>query len=403
MLVIAAVRASIAAEPAISLEAAQSALSRGDAQRAVELFDQLAQQTISVPAEVGLVRASLQAGRFREAIAHADHLRGDHRESIEGAAMAAYLQDRIGRTEVALQQLDALQKRVPEHFAPLAARAEILIDRAHPQDARKLLENWRDRHAADARDADLLRLLDRARLAMGETPLRDSAGGSGGRWPAPAFRSSDQAAHARIAEAGNGIVMDGGSRVLTLRAIAARGGGRFLVRNSRGELRIARRSSDATSGELVRLDLEKNFPTEWSLPPERIATGDGVRFCFAFGYAVPGGPPAYPVFATGLLLRADTGDRHVMQITSALTAGHAGSPLFDSYGRLIGLALGPESKLSDGISLTPQLGNGQFAVPIEGARPAPVVRPGEKTPPQPQIEQLYEDLSPAIVEIVPLE
>jgi hypothetical protein len=150
------------------------------------------------------------------------------------------------------------------------------------------------------------------------------------------------------------------------------------------------------------LELESPFPREWSLPADRIATAAGVRFSFAFGYAAPGGPPSYPAFATGIVLRADTGVSHTLQITSALTAGHAGSPLFDPYGRLIGVVLGAEGRLSDGSVLAPQLGKGQYAVPIPGAKPAPVARPGEKVPPQPQIEQLYEDLSPAIVEIVPL-
>jgi hypothetical protein len=302
-----------------------------------------------------------------------------------------------------LRQLDRLQARAPGHFAPVAARADILIERGHAAQAQDLLRRWIERPDANARDADLLRVLDRARLATGTAPLRAPAATSSGSWPAPAFRPFGAEAAGRAAQAGNGVIVDGGARILTLQSVARRGGGRFAVRNGRGEIRIARRPESGSSGELARLVLVEHFPQEWSLQPERIAAGEGVRFCFAFGYAVPGGPPSFPAFATGLLLRADAGEHHVMQITSPLTAAHAGSPLFDPYGRLIGLVLGADSRLADGSSLTPQLGKGQYAVPIEGARPVALLKPGERTPPQPQIEQLYEDLAPAIVEIVPLD
>jgi hypothetical protein len=395
-----AVGTASGAEP-VSLDSARRALERGDSAGALAMYEQLANQTVSGQVELGLIRAAIQAGEFRKAVAFADHLTVDHRDVVEGLALGAFLQDRIGRTEVALKQLDGLQAREPNHFSPVAARVEILIDRALPAEAQKRLQAWSKKHPGAAKDADFLRLQARVDQVAGR-PVRtlDLAAASSGTWPAPPFRPMT-AAGARPLPAGNGVVVDEGTRILTLGSIAARGSGRFLIRNARGEVRIARRNAPA-GGETAYLELEQAYPKGWSLTRERVATAEGVRFCFVFGFSAPGGPPAYPGFATGILLRPDTGVLRTMQITSALTPGHAGSPLFDPYGRLIGLALGASSRLADGSTLATQLGSGQFAVPIEGAKPAPVVRPGEKTPPQPQIELLHEQLSPAIVEIVPL-
>src|SRR5262249_10741495 len=150
--------------------------------------------------------------------------------------------------------------RAPDHLAPLAARTEILIDRARAPDARKLLEDWRGRHAARARDPDLLRLLDRARLASGLPRQPETATSSLGQWPAPAFQPLQAASGAMPGAAGNGVVIDGGARVLTLRSIAARGKGRFLVRNARGEVRSAVRVAAAAGAELASLQLEQPYP-----------------------------------------------------------------------------------------------------------------------------------------------
>jgi hypothetical protein len=393
--------AAAGAEP-VSLDTARRALEQGDSSRALALYEQLANQTVSGQVELGLIRAAIQAGELRKAMAFADHLAVDHRDVVEGLALGAFLQDRIGRTEVALKQLDVLQAREPAHFAPVAARAEILIDHGLPADALKLLQGWSTRHPNAAKDADLQRLQARADQVAGRAvrTIHPTAASSGA-WPAPAFRPF-ALADARALPAGNGVVVDNGTRILTLSSIAARGSGRFLVRNARGEVRIARRTAVASAGETAHMALEQAYPKAWSVARERMASADGVRFCFAFGFSAPGGPAAYPGFATGILLRQHASEQHVMQITSALTQGHAGSPLFDPYGRLIGLALGASATLANGGTLVDRLGKGQFAVPIPGAMPAPVVRPGEKTPPQPQIELLHEQLSPAIVEIVPL-
>ena len=84
---------------------------------------------------MGIIRAALQDGEFRKAVAHANQTAGEHPDSTDAAAMLAFLLDRSGRTEQALSSLQALERQRPQDWMAVAAHAEILIDRLDPRQA----------------------------------------------------------------------------------------------------------------------------------------------------------------------------------------------------------------------------------------------------------------------------
>ena len=373
--------APVVAAPPVSLEAARRALAEGDAARAATLYETLAQQGESLEAEIGLVRASLQAGEFRKAMSFANLTAGEHPDSVEAAALLAYLNDRVGRTEQALEALKRLEASHPDEQSALAAHADILIDRLAPAQALSLIQTWRDRHPG-AQAPELVRLFARAQAA----------------------------ARGNVA-AGNGVIIDDGKSVLTYAGLLKSVSGReVLIRNSLGQVRRARADARGAANDLVRLRLKNPFPSSQSVPLSQVAAPEGVRFCFALGFSVPGSvEAAYPAIAPGLVFRANAGAGGLMQITSALGAGHDGAPIFDPRGRLIGLALGAGDHQIAGQDLHTRFGKGSFALRVDEtltgvARQASTTRaPAGPQPPMPAVEELFERLAPAVVQIVALD
>src|SRR6185436_6533135 len=97
----------------------------------------------------------------------------------------------------------------------------------------------------------------------------------------------------------------------------------------------------------------------------------------------------------------------LMQITSALGAGHVGAPVFDQRGRLVGLSVGTGAITVGGENLRSRVGAGQFVVRMVAAEPAttvsngaPVTQQAGPKPVMPSIEELYERLQPSVVQIV---
>lgn len=73
------------------LASGEQALARGDAAAAIDAFERAA-SAHDEAAELGLVRARLQAGDYRAALALAAHVAGEHREAEPAALYAALLQ-----------------------------------------------------------------------------------------------------------------------------------------------------------------------------------------------------------------------------------------------------------------------------------------------------------------------
>lgn len=370
-----------------SLEAAAQALRDGDAARAATLYEGLAQRGESLEAELGLVRASLQAGEFRKALSFANLTAGEHPESAEAQALLAFLNDRTGRTEQALATLKTLESARPNEWSPVAIHAEILTDRYAPDQARTLLQTWSARHPTAP-------AIDRARMAS---------------WLATSFQTLPIDKH-RIVGAGNGVVIDGGKTVLTYAPVVPAKATDVLVRNGLGRVTRAHVDRASASNDLIRLRLAEPFPASSSVPLDQVSSPEGVRFCFAFGFSTPRSPEAaYPAIAPGLVVRADTGVGGLMQITSALGPDQNGAPIFDARGRLIGLALGTGDHQIAGQDVRKNLGTGAFALRVSetltgtARNVATKLTPPGKQPPMPAVEELFERLAPAVVQIVAIE
>jgi trypsin-like peptidase len=282
-------------------------------------------------------------------------------------ALLAYLHDRAGYTEQALATLKQLHKDRPDDPIAAAALAAVLIDRGSKVSA-----------------AD-------------EAASR--------KWPRPTF-DAIPVSKRRVLSSGNGVVVERGQYVLTYSAVLPKTASSIYVRNGLGKVRLATREPGSPQGALVRLKLVEPYPANWAIPKDQIVSPEGARFCFAFGYSGSADPAGnYPAISPGLVFRTDAGTGGLMQITSSLGAGHIGSPVFDPRGRLLGLSVGTGAIDIGGENLRSRVGSGQFAVRMVAAQAttsAPV-RPSGALPPMPAIEELYEQLSPSVVQIVSVQ
>src|SRR5262245_38170902 len=121
------------------LRAGEQELRQGDAQRAEILFEQAGLGRHATDAELGLVRAYMQAGDYRRAVALCAHAAGAHPDSGAGAAMYAWLLFIGGQTQVAARILDRASARAPRD--PVLAAAGSLLKSPVPVPSGALLES----------------------------------------------------------------------------------------------------------------------------------------------------------------------------------------------------------------------------------------------------------------------
>lgn len=273
-----------AAVDPVSLEAAAQAMRSGDAARAAAIYETLSQQGESLEAETGLVRALLQSGEFRKAISFGNLVAGEHPESADAQALLAFLSDRSGRTEQAFAALGKLESAAPGEWSPIAVHAEILVDRNAPEQALALIKRW---IAAHPEPPELKRLAARATAAAGtHRSGARAAMPTEPSWLATSFQPLPIGGR-RIVAAGNGVVIEGGTTVLTYSAIIPAHAREILIRNGLGRVTHARVDPAPGSGDLVRLRLVAPFPATSSVPLDHVAGPEGVRFCFVLGFSTP--------------------------------------------------------------------------------------------------------------------
>jgi tetratricopeptide (TPR) repeat protein len=446
---------SASVPPAIQrmIEQARQALADGNAATAAELFEKAAERGEYAEAEVGEVRARLWAGQFRHAVAISSVVAGEHPESAEAQALLGYVEDRYGYTSQALQRLRGEEQARPLESAPVAAEAEILIDRHSAAAAVEVIDRW---VSANGAQEDLCRLRVRANLVEnGDVSANHPANGLGGcaagtntlrrqhvrdsgssipegqsRWPEPAT-AKFPVAFGVPTTAGNGLIIGDGRQVATLRRLvdpprgsvqtgsrssgvlpsgAVRAGavgagsgqpGAIWVRNARGELRQAKLEAleGGAASEIAILSLSAPFPLGQSIPLEASGKSDSRGLCFALGFpsAVSADamlPAVTPCFAVGA--QGANGRAH---INIPLSASEVGTPVFDSNGRLMGLADPAEQTLADsGPVKIPRAMAGLVALSPAGdleQKPA-----AERPPATIAMPDLYERLAPAVVQIV---
>lgn len=313
---------------------AESALQAGESDAARLAFEQAAALQHDADIEIGWVRAQMQAGEYRRALAFAAHIAGAHPHESQGAALYAWLlhlggQDKAAHTTLArgLQRLpgDALLSGVEQRLAPYTADVAAASDTPWP-----FVPQWLGEPVpAQARSAGNAVLLPDARHALVPLSLIE------------------------------------GSRTLWLR--------NGLGRTTRAELL----SSDAASGlAVLQLAAPLDAPAALTLAPrEPFAGSPG----WVVGYRADAqARAAWPKLSPGFLGMPAPGAMQ-RRLGIEVPVGSAGSPVFDVSGRLAGIVL------PAGADGQPRLGSAAALSAVAMLEPA-----GAAAPPPMPLDQLYE-------------
>jgi S1-C subfamily serine protease len=281
------------------LASAEAALTRSDTTTAQEAFERAALISHAADTEMGLVRTYMQAGQYRRALSFGAHTAGTHLDVVGGAALYALLLHVGGQEAPAKRMLADALGRSPSH--PLLIAAQTQLQSGKPLGQGQLLQS----------------------------PVRMAPYGPGTGLP----RS------ARVA--GSGLLIDGGRRaLLPLGTLGT--AQRVWVRNGLGQLAQARVDKKLVHLQLATLSLTSALPVDAAL-----ALADRDAFAGSVGFAVeytpaPNAVPQWPVLSTGFLGEPSAnGTSRALGIT--LAKGPRGGPVFDSLGRLVGMAVASSS------------------------------------------------------------
>jgi tetratricopeptide (TPR) repeat protein len=113
-------------ERAALLQLAEAALQRGDSAAAIDHFDRAAMLLHAPDTEMGLVRAYMQAGEYRRALAFCAHTAGAHREAAAPGALYAWLLQAGGQNEFAKRTLAEALGRHPVDAVLLQAQTALV-------------------------------------------------------------------------------------------------------------------------------------------------------------------------------------------------------------------------------------------------------------------------------------
>ncbi len=113
--------ASLAARQAL-LTQAEAQLAQGDAAGALRGFEQAAQSTHEADIELGILRAQMQLGDYRHALAFAAHTAGVHLDEVEGRVFYAWMLGLGAQAAMAERTLGQAEAVAPQHPLVQAVR-----------------------------------------------------------------------------------------------------------------------------------------------------------------------------------------------------------------------------------------------------------------------------------------
>jgi hypothetical protein len=113
--------ASLAARQAL-LILAEAQLAQGDAASALRGFEQAAQSTHEAEIELGILRAQMQLGDYRHALAFAAHTAGVHLDEVEGRVFYAWMLGLGAQAPMAERTLGQAEAVAPQHPLVRAVR-----------------------------------------------------------------------------------------------------------------------------------------------------------------------------------------------------------------------------------------------------------------------------------------
>jgi len=283
------------------LGAAESALARGDSVSAIADFESAAMMLHSADTEMGLVRAYLQQGDYRKALAFAAHAAGAHRDTPAAAALYAWLLSVGGQGAFAQRVLDEALAR-------------------SPQDA--VLNDTRRRLAASGAVTPALLLATPHRMA-----------------PQAVMQAGEPAPPPNAQVVASGVLLGDGRHVLLPLGAVVDERAPLWVRDGLGRTAVARVERRIESLGLVLATLGVGM----SAGAAPAASRD--PFAGSTGYVIAHAPagdaaPAWPWLHAGFVGASTPGARRLGVDVPATVHG---APLFDAAGRWAGIAMkGPD-------------------------------------------------------------
>lgn len=279
------------------LDEGEAALAGGQASSATQLFESAASRLHAADIEASIVRAAMQEGRYKQALAFAAHMAGAHADNAGGVALYAWLLSAGGQRAVADRLIDAARPQL--HDAALIDDVQRALQAPIPEPSARLL-------------------LPPHRLA-------------------PYAKGVHAPAQARVVA--TGVLVEGGQRALVPAAsIAAKSAQAALwVRNGLGQTAAA---------ELERVDevagvasLRLRPPIEAAAMPQWAATDPfpgAAAYTMQFRHASTA-TPAWPWLFQGFLGQP-LGDSALRKLGIEVSPAATGGPVWDASGRVVGIA-----------------------------------------------------------------
>ncbi|MDY0745440.1 hypothetical protein SNE35_13050 [Paucibacter sp. R3-3] len=268
----------------------EAELQRGENTAALDDFERASMMRHEADAEIGVIRAAMQDGQYRRALAFVAHTAGVHLDHVDAGALYAWLLYVGGQQEL----------------------------------ARRTLAHWQERAPDDAMLAEVARAFAQDIPAVGgvllQSPHRYAPWAVGDRPPADARFAS------------NGVLIGDGSLALA----PAVDGDTVWVRNGLGQASAAtvdRSDAALQAAGLVLLRLQTPLGTGAAVSAAREPFAGGPGFALQFS---PGTEPGWPILSQGFL-GAQAGP--LRRLGFALAGSSRGAPVLDRQGRLAGIVV----------------------------------------------------------------
>ena len=285
------------------LRTGEAALAQLDLDAAINAFDRAALIEHAADTEVSLIRAYMQGGQYRRALASAAHTAGAHLEVVAASALYAWLLSAGGQGVVGQHLLEEARVRMPAN--PLVVGVQQQLRSGVPVATGALLN----------------------------APMRLAPYSSGPALPQ----------RARVVS--SGLLLAGGRQALVpIAALPNAKSARLWVRNGMGALSAATLVARMPSVGVALLELGTALP---------VANAPGVAATEAFpgsaGFAVeytasPTAQAAWPLLRAGFLggMTGNPTKPEERALGISMPPGPRGGPVFDVAGRLLGMALMPD-------------------------------------------------------------
>ncbi|MED5619812.1 tetratricopeptide repeat protein [Ideonella sp. BN130291] len=290
------------------IAAGEQALAAGDADAALQLFERAAGFGHQADTELRTVRALMQRGAYRQALALCAHVAGEHRDEAGPAALHAWLLDAGGQREAARRVLAE------------APHGSLLV-----QTQRALTGEPRI-----------------ASPGMLDLPHR----------MAPvAVRSVDAPPDTGCRVVCTAALIDGGDRALAPWSMVV-GAGRLWVRNGLGMAQgaVLENGLEGLGLALLRLNAPLPLPPTPGLAPrDPFAGSPGAVVAYT---ASASAEPAWPALGAGFLGRSTAATALLRRLGIAVNGRVDGAPVLDAQGRLCGVVRHPAGEEATWVPLS---------------------------------------------------